>query len=139
MKVWVGYGSEHSSKLVIVGEFASAKKAEEVLALFEKAQNVAMEDYNAGRIRDGEISRKFSEGIMDLARNDNFSILNYGDPEQLLMEFHAERTGNKVKIRTDEFDLNAVMKFLIHGGAKIEVFSTHAFDPQGKNRKPETD
>jgi hypothetical protein len=138
MKVWLGYGSEHSSKLVIIGEFASDVKAKEVLALFDKAQAVVMEDYKAGRIKDSEITRKFSDGIMGLAEHDNFSILGYGDPEQLMMEYHAERIGNKIKIRTDEFDTNAVMKFLIHGGAKIEIFSTHEFDPQGKNRRSRT-
>ena len=44
MKVWIGYGSEHSANLVIIGKFASGKKANAALALLNEATRIARED-----------------------------------------------------------------------------------------------
>ncbi|MDX3967702.1 MAG: DUF6375 family protein [Bradyrhizobium sp.] len=135
MKIWFGYGSEHSANLVIIGEFKGADDAQSSLDLLNRAVEVARSDEKAGRLNAGAVASKFTDAQMDLFRATELS-LNYGDPEQLLLDFDARREGKKVVITTEEQDINAFMKVLLHGGAKVEVYSAHAHGgPYGRRTK----
>ncbi|WP_028002881.1 MULTISPECIES: DUF6375 family protein [Sinorhizobium/Ensifer group] len=127
MKIWNGYGSEHSANLVIIGKFADASAARDNLALFNEAIKVAQSDYDSGKYNNAAQKREFSDAMMDLYRRTQLS-LGYTDPEQLIYEFNAKQDGNKVIITTEENDINAVIKILLHGNAKIEVYSAHDHD-----------
>ena len=132
MKVWVGYGSEHSSNLVIIGKFSTPKKAEDALQLLNEASHIAQSDADAGRLKAGSVLNEFTEAQMDLFRRTNLS-LNHGDPEQLLYEFHTKQDGDKLVITTEEYDVNVFVKLLLHGEAKIEVYSAHDYGgPYGR-------
>jgi hypothetical protein len=124
MKVWIGYGSEHSANLVIIGKFASGKKANAALALLNEATRIAREDEAAGRLKAGELTTKFTDAQMKLCEKTNFSV-NFGDPEQLLYDFDSKVEADKVVITTDEMEINVFLKILIHEGAKVEVYSAH--------------
>ena len=128
MKIWFGFGSEHSANLVIIGTFASSDDAAKALDLLNEATDIARADEGAGRLKAGEVSKKFSDGLLDLATTKNFASFSYGDPEELLYDFNAVRGGSKVVVTTDELDVNAFLKILIHHGAKVEVYSAHDHD-----------
>jgi hypothetical protein len=59
----------------------------------------------------------------------------HNDPEQLLYEYSASRDDDKVVIKTEEYDINAFIKILLDGRAKVEVYSAHNHDgPYGRRR-----
>ncbi|WP_432284201.1 DUF6375 family protein [Aminobacter sp. BA135] len=133
MKLWNGYGSEHSANLVLIGTFENADKAEEAVKLLQDATDVARADEAAGRLNPGHVATRFSEGVLDLFKRTNLS-LEYGNPEELLYDFDARREGDQVVITTEEMGLNAFIKVLLHGGAKIELYSRH--DHRGPYGRP---
>jgi hypothetical protein len=124
MKLWIGYGSEHSANLVIIGEFADAKKATETLDLLNEAVRVARGDEAAGNIAAGSVKTSFSDAQLDLFKRTNLS-LGYGGPEQFLCDFSAKQDKNKIIITTEEDEVNSFLKILIHGSARIQVYSAH--------------
>lgn len=130
MKIWYGYGSEHSANLVLIGHFDSADKAQAALELLNEAAAVARADDDDGLLQPGR--REFSERQMELFRRKSLSV-NYGDPEQFLSDYNARRVGNQVVITTEENDINAFLKVLLHEGGKIEVYSAHNYaSPYGR-------
>jgi hypothetical protein len=135
MKIWTGYGSEHSANLVIIGKFESAKVAQEALDLLNEATRIATADEAAGHIKLGSPATKFSDAMMKLFTERNFMAFGHNDPEQLLYEYSASRDNDKVVIKTEEHDINAFIKILLDGRAKIEVYSAHNHDgPYGRRR-----
>jgi len=80
MKVWIGYGSENSSNLVIIGTFKTAKQAEEVLGLLNEATRIAQADESAGRPAPGSTPTEFSDAMMESFNNTNFASFGYADP-----------------------------------------------------------
>lgn len=127
MKVWMGYGSEHSANLVIIGKFKDVAEATEALNLLNEATEIARDDERAGHISAGDFTKKFSEAQMDLFKRTNLS-LGYGGPEQLLYDFSAKISGDSVIITTEEDEINSFLKILLHHSAKVEVYSAHEHD-----------
>jgi len=121
MKVWIGYGSEHSANLVIIGKFASSDKARATLDLLNEATRIARADEQAGRLTAGEPATKFSDDQIEFYKRTSLSL----DPEQLLYEFHARQESDRVVVTTEEMAINSLLSALLHGGAKIEVYSAH--------------
>ncbi|TRC87672.1 hypothetical protein FJV80_13145 [Mesorhizobium sp. WSM4310] len=132
MKVWIGYGSEHSANLVIIGKFESAGAAKSTLDTLTEATNIALADEAAGRLKAGEVTKNFSKDQLEFYQRTNLAL----DPEQLLYEFHARVEGDRVVITTEESEINSLLKALLHGGAKIEVYSAHDHGgPYGRRTK----
>ena len=123
MKVWFGYGSEHSAKLVIIGTFKTREDANEAVRLIEGASEIALREHNAGTLR----KDAFPPEMLEFFLNNNFANFNYTDVEQLIYEFKVQKEGSKVIITTDELDIQALIKILIHYGAKLEMFSKHDY------------
>lgn len=134
MKVWIGFGSEHSANLVVIGKFESDAKAQQALDLLNEATAVARAEETAGRIKLGEPMRQIPDAILDLARHKNLS-LGYNDPQELVYDYRVLRDGDKVVIRTEEDGINAFIKVLLHFSGKIEVYSAHDFpeSPYGRH------
>lgn len=124
MKIWFGYGSEHSANLVIIGEFSSPEKAAEALNLLNDAAQVATADEADGLLKPGVVQTHFTDRQMALWRRTSLSF-SHGDPEQLLYDLRPRREGSRVVITTEENDINALLKILLHHGAKIGVYSAH--------------
>jgi len=53
VKVWMGYGSEHSANLVMIGHFADAATAKAVAATIERIERYVRDEINAGRMELG--------------------------------------------------------------------------------------
>jgi len=125
MKVWVGFGSEHSANLVIIGKFktaAEATEANDLLKIFAKLANEAHDD---GTLKLDGGNSKFPEPILEAIAEHNFAELSHDDPITLVYEFDSQVAGDRMIITTDELNIGAFMKVMIHGGAKIEVYSAH--------------
>jgi Family of unknown function (DUF6375) len=130
MKVWIGYGSEHSANLVMIGTFKDVTSAEKAQAVIDQIKEYMME--SGDDHRDAE---RYSEPIMELLKRVNFYDVRPSELEQFTYDVSCDRDGDRITIRTDESDVSAFLKVLIDKGARVEVYSAHAYPKTGE---PET-
>jgi hypothetical protein len=130
MKVWYGHGSEHSANLVIIGTFKTEEDAVKTERLISQMMEVVLEDAKDGRIEAGKPVKEFSERLMQVSKSENFYAFSYTDPGELLLEHVVERDGNRIVVTTEDQQINALLKMLVHGSAKVEVYSAHDYPSQ---------
>lgn len=127
MKIWNGYGSEHSMNLVLIGRFKRARDAEKVEKNIDKLSTQASRDdsqsFHFGEPED----QKFSDDMLSLLRSLNLNILGPSDLGQLVSDYHLNREGDQITVTTDESEVSAFVKLFIEAGAKVEVFSAHDY------------
>lgn len=134
MKLWQGYGSEHSMNLVMVGTFkteADATKVEQLIQQITSQVDIAVDE---GILEVGENNREFGEGLRTLLRELNLFILNSHEMEQFRYDVSIEVKGDRLMLTTDEIDVSAFLKILIDKGAKVEVYSAHNYPGTGLGR-----
>src|SRR5579872_4768525 len=125
MKIWLGYGSEHSSNLVIVGKFKTAIDAREALSLLERTTDMVRSAEGRGEISSDKPPEKFPNAILDFLSKENFMELASKDLPDFMYEFDPKIDGDSVVITTDEYSIGGFLSTLLHKGAKIEVYSAH--------------
>ncbi|MFI7662735.1 DUF6375 family protein [Micromonospora parva] len=133
MKIWAGYGSEHSMNLVMIGHFATAGEAEAVKQAIEEMETVAHLEMEAGRLVVGEPARRFPEALSNVIRALHLYSLGPTDLQQFCYDVTTKQHDKTVIIRTDEIEVSAYMKVLLDKGARIEVFSGHDFPDQARS------
>lgn len=138
MKIWNGYGSEHSMNLVLIGKFKRAQDAERVEKDIEKLSDQALKDDSHSISFAEPEDQRFSEDMLSLLRNLNLNTLGPADLDQLVSEHHLEREGDQITVTTDEAEVSAFMKLFIEAGAKVEVFSAHHY-PAGSSTLGESE
>jgi hypothetical protein len=128
MKVWHGYGTEHSMNLKLIGHFADtdeARAAWDAIAVLTAAAEV---EHAAGRLEYGEPPRLFSNELLAALSKVSIHSFGYADVEQFLYDAEVEVDGSDVVVQTDEIDVIAYVKVLIAKGAKVEMYSRHDHD-----------
>lgn len=126
MKIWRGYGSEHSANLVMIGHFKEARDAEETKKLLEQLINQVKQNTHGGDI--DQLPRdRFTDTMLELLSKVNLYSLSPAELKQLLYDFEVTVDGNKVVITTDEVDVSVFLKVLIDKGARVEVYSAHDY------------
>lgn len=130
MKMWKGYGSEHSMNLVMIGYFKKAKDAEETKELIEKLTEIV----NLDEENQNTSNSRYSEQMMEFFKFANLYTLGREELEQFIYDVHTEVKDDKVIITTDEVDISAFMKVLLEKGARIEVYSAHEYTDSELNR-----
>ena len=126
MKIWKGYGSEHSMNLVMIGHFKEARDAEKAKELLDQLANQIIEDTDGGEI-DRLPQNRFTDTMMKFLMEVNLLTLRPAELEQFLYDVRVDIDGNKVVITTDEADVSAFLKVLIDKGARVEVYSAHDY------------
>jgi hypothetical protein len=124
MKIWQGYGSEHSANLVIIGHFSSPADAAAARDLIETAMRIAADDERAGRIVAGSMPSDFSPAMGDFVIENSLPF-SYADAEGLLYDHRVNVEGSDVVITTEDVVINGLMNMLIHQGARVETYSAH--------------
>jgi hypothetical protein len=122
MKIWKGYGSEHSSNLVMIGRFktvADAQKTKEVIDKLVEA--VSTED------RSGERRDRYGGAMLELLSNLNVHSVSPSELEQFSYDISVSVKDDQIVVRTDEVDVSGYLKVLFDKGARIEVFSAHDY------------
>jgi len=133
MKIWKGYGSEHSMNLVMIGYFKEARDAEEVKELLNHLADHVRDD--ADKIQSNTVPQdRFTDRMLELLRAANLYILAPAELEQLLYDVQVDVDDNKVVITTDEVDVSAFLKVLLDKGARVEVYSAHHHPDTGYGR-----
>jgi hypothetical protein len=134
MKIWFGYGSEHSANLVLVGRFVSSADAKAAAQAIADLERQVRSDLDEGLIElDGD-SRRFTEGMLDLLQQLRLHSFGPPDVEQFAYDYRVELNEAELVITTDEIDVGAFIKLMIDRNAKIEVFSAHTFERDGTRR-----
>ena len=127
MKVWDGYGSEHSMNLVLIGKFKEALDAEKAKkAIDALMQRVAHEDAESHFPMQPQDLR-YSDEMMKLLSKLALHILSPEDIEQLRFDHDVKLHDNQITVETDEADVSVFLKIFVEGGAKVEVFSWHDY------------
>jgi len=129
VKIWHGYGSEHSMNLVMIGHFKSTEDAEKTHKLIEQLAEGLRDKIEIGKSCD-----RFSDAISDLLRKTDCFSLSPSELEHFLFDTHTQVEEDKIILTTDEFEVSAFFKLMILKGAKVEIYSAHDY-PDAENRQ----
>ena len=122
MKIWHGYGTDHSMNLVMIGQFKSPQDAKKAKDLIEMLSDGLKDKVEPGSSRD-----RFSDEVLPLLREANCNNLSPAELEQFLYGVDIRVEGDKMILTTDESDVSAFLKVMIEKGAKVEVYSAHSY------------
>ncbi len=129
MKIWNGYGSEHSMNLVLIGRFKREQDAVKVVKDIDKLSDQASED-DSHFTAFGELEdQRFSGDMLSLLSSLKLHTLGPAELGQLVSEHHLSREGDQITVTTDEAEISVFVKLFIEAGAKVEVFSAHDYPP----------
>lgn len=131
MKIWNVYGSEHSSNLVMIGHFKDSNDAEKTKKLIEQLSNKLPD-----KIDVGSSSNRYPEEVRNILREADCYILSPFELEHFLYDVTTRVEGDKIILKTDEIEISAFFKLMIHNGAKVEIYSAHAYpdSPHGRSK-----
>jgi hypothetical protein len=134
MKIWFGYGSEHSMNLVMIGHFKESGDVAKTKRVIEKFKEQVLADEKDGLIQFGHHTQRFTDGMMDALRDANFPTIGPGEVEQFGYDVSITIEKDKIIIKTEEAYVSAFFKLLIAHGAKVEIFSAHYHPDMGYGR-----
>lgn len=127
MKVWYGFGTEHSMNLVMLGRFKDAATAETVNGIIDKFKRAVEADQTAGRLTPGEPTDTYSDEMLSLLVDLNLHSLGPDELEQFLYDVNVRRDGDSIVITTDEIAVEVFWKLMLLKGARVEVYSAHDY------------
>ncbi|WP_417311190.1 DUF6375 family protein [Ectopseudomonas khazarica] len=127
MKIWNGYGSEHSMNLVLIGRFKRAQDAEKVEKDIDKLSAQASKDDSDSIPFAKPENQRFSDDMLSLLYSLNVHSLAPSELGQLVSDYRLEREDGRITVTTEEADVSAFVKLFIDAGAKVEVFSAHDY------------
>ncbi|MDZ8226885.1 DUF6375 family protein [Nostoc sp. ChiVER01] len=122
MKIWGGYGSEHSMNLVMIGQFKSIDDARKTKQTIDQ-----LTEKLADKIEVGRTQNRFEDEVFALLKDANIYTLGPLELEQFLYDVSTRIEEDKLILTTDESEVSAFMKLMIDRGAKIEIFSAHDY------------
>jgi hypothetical protein len=129
MKIWRGYGSEHSYRLVLIGHFQSEEAAAEVEGQIARLQ----EEVPGFPEADWETrTGRFSDELLDLLREIEVWDLGPAEVQAMLYDFAVERDGAEIRITGDDGDIQGFVKLMIGRSARVEIYSAHDWTDEGE-------
>ena len=127
MKIWNGYGSEHSMNLVLIGRFKRVQDAEKVEKDIDKLRAQASKDDSHTISFVEPEDQRFSDDMLSLLHSLKLNTLGPADLGQLVSDYQLRRESDRITVTTDEAEVSAFVKLFIEAGAKVEVFSAHDY------------
>ncbi len=137
MRVWTGFGSEHSMNLVMIGRFREPSQAEATKRLIDTIVQQAMSEPDVDRWESGPERKRFSEAFLKILSDAELHILGPDEIEQFKYDVSVNVQGANLTLKTDEVDVSGFLKVMLDRGAKVEVFSAHEY-PQA-TEKPDAE
>jgi uncharacterized protein DUF6375 len=125
MKIWYGYGSEHSMNLVMIGHFIDEAGASEVKDVIDQLTDYVLRESETGEVEVGRRTDRFPRSLLDLMSKIGIYDIAPEELEQFAYDVRVELQGDKVVMTTDESDFSAFLKVLVNKGARVEVYSAH--------------
>lgn len=134
MKLWFGYGSEHSSNLVMIGRFKKSADASRVHEIIERITDQVLAEEREGSIDIGGSTDRYPESIRELLNEANLFTITPAELGQFAYEVTLKVENREVILTTEEIDVSAFLKVLIDNGARVEVYSAHHYPGTGHGR-----
>lgn len=134
MKVWMGYGSEHSMNLVMIGRFKEAGDAEQAKQMIERLIEQVRAEPDVYQRDTSPENHRFSDEMLEFLRAAKLYSIGPMELEQFTYEVNVDVNGNEVIVTTDELDVWAFFKVLLDKGARVEVYSAHHHPGTGYGR-----
>lgn len=135
MKVWYGFGTEHSMNLVMIGRFKDAATAKTVHDILDALRTALREEESAGRLVVGEPGDRYSDQVLQVLSDLGIHSIAPSELEQFLYDLDLRREGESVVMTTDEYDVQAILKVLLTKGARIEVYSAHDYPDTARGQE----
>ncbi|QGZ47422.1 hypothetical protein GPZ77_02500 [Streptomyces sp. QHH-9511] len=126
MRIWNGYGSEHSMNLILIGQFQTVAEARAVTERMKALEALAEAEWSDDdwRSRDERMPPEISKALYDMQLYD----MGRSDVDAYALDHRVTRDGEKIRIWTDDTEIQGFLKVLLHHGAKVEIFSRHNWD-----------
>src|SRR5262245_37676807 len=125
MKLWRGYGSEHSMNLVMIGRFVEASDAADAKRVIDGLIDILSKENTAGNLQLGGAQDRFSDTVREFLSTNRIYSLGPSELEQFVHDARVEHKGNTIEVATDESDVSAFLKVMLEHRARVEVFSAH--------------
>ena len=130
MKIWVGFGSEHSANLVMIGRFATLEDAAGAERELQELSDLIVNEFDYDAYDENRMGVFTVDAIRKCLERLSLHTFSAEDVETLGREHHVTRRGAEIEVRTDEWDLGGLLKFMIHKRARIQVYSAYDY-PDG--------
>ncbi len=124
MKIWYGYGSEHSANLVMLARFKSVAAAERAKRAIERLRQQCSDHVEVGDFHN-DVRDSYPDDILKLLTEMNIGSVHPAELEQFLYDYTMSLEGSTVKIETEEVEVSSFLKLFFSWNAKIEVYSAH--------------
>lgn len=134
MKIWYGYGSEHSANLVMIGQFKEEDDATKAKEIIDKISAQVNADREAGLLNRARGTDRYTDGMRALLNEIKIYSISPAEFEQFEYDVKVEVINGEVVITTDEIDVSAFLKVLFDRGARVEVYSAHHY-PESEHRR----
>jgi hypothetical protein len=131
MKIWYGYGSEHSANLVLIGRFVSSADATAARRAITQLEQQVRSDLDAGLLELDNDSHRFTDGMLELLQELRLYSVSPSDVEQFAYDYRVEAQDEELVVATDEIDVSAFVKLMIDRRAKVEIYSAHDYETDG--------
>lgn len=131
MKIWTSYGSEHSSRIVLVGHFKTGSEAKTFLGEYQKVIDLAKTYYDECQAKPDV----FPDEILDLLYDNKIAFTQVTTSRDLIefgMELDVCVKGRDFVLTSSEYDWGGTLKMLLMAGAKVEFFSGHDYESEYK-------
>ncbi len=123
MKIWFGYGSDHSANLVMVGEFKTLEQAAQVRELIDRISEAASSDATEGVVDPWAKCDRYSEQSEELLRKSGLNNLSPSDISDFaLLSASIEISDNTLRLRTDQTEIGGFVKLMVSKGARVQVY-----------------
>jgi hypothetical protein len=132
VKIWTGYGSEHSANLKMIGHFPTEEAAKSAEQVFERLKERVYADMNAGTYDASEDLPDLSDEMAELLRELKLYGVGPADVENFGYDHSVSRRGSELVLTTDEDTVGGFVKILVDSDASIEIFSLHTHTPSGE-------
>jgi hypothetical protein len=128
MKIWCGYGSDHSANLVMIGEFKTEEDAQRVYELINVVSEIAQSDSATGVFDNWSKNEQFSEDTQKRLRELNLFHLSPADVSDFAFwNPSIELAGRTLRFRSDDVEIGGFVKLMVDKGAKVQVYSAHEY------------
>ena len=127
MKVWHGFGSEHSANLIMIGRFATPEDAQVAVKELEQLRDRIQDAFDYDRFDDNPMSVYEDGPLREILMELDLYNFSSEDIEHFTRDHTVRQSGNQIVIHTDELDVNGFLKFMIDKHIRVEVYSAHDF------------
>lgn len=127
MKVWVGYDSEHSSRINLIGRFKTPEDAEKARRELEQLCDLVANSYDHDRFDENPMAFYLDKALCKTLADLGCFHFSPEDIASLIGEQQIDRQGKDLRVWTNEWSVGGLIKFLMDRPVRVEVYSEHHF------------